>query len=245
MSISQGTRLVHDYASQFETLLGRLDSYDEAMMLNQFIWGLQPELACFVNLQYTKSIAQAVSLAETTELAVKASKRPTGKSGGGSNPSKGPSQSNRGQGQWRGNMRGGGRQGGFGRGRGGNSGSRGRNSGGGRGRGSTSFDPLACYRCGVRGHLARDRPNSGTQSLTSSGGSSGPIRGNSSKSGQSGPRRGRGRGRHVRFGGLNVLYDEEGNEYPVDDEGQLYVPLGYGQTDAEETQVETEKIIKN
>ena len=45
MSISQGQRLVRDYASQFETLLGRLDSYDENMMLNQFIWGLQPELA--------------------------------------------------------------------------------------------------------------------------------------------------------------------------------------------------------
>ena len=36
---------------------GRLDSYDEAMMLNQFIWGLQPELARSVSLQYPKSIA--------------------------------------------------------------------------------------------------------------------------------------------------------------------------------------------
>ena len=24
---------------------------------------------------------------------------------------------------------------------------------------------------------------------------------------------------------MNVLYDEEGNQYPVDDAGQLYVPL--------------------
>ena len=40
MSISQGQRAVRDYASQFETLLGRLDSYDEELMLNQFIWGL-------------------------------------------------------------------------------------------------------------------------------------------------------------------------------------------------------------
>ena len=38
MSISQGQRSVRDYASQFETLLGRLDSYDEGLMLNQFIW---------------------------------------------------------------------------------------------------------------------------------------------------------------------------------------------------------------
>ena len=34
MSISQGTRPVREYASQFEMLLGRLDSYDEAMLLN-------------------------------------------------------------------------------------------------------------------------------------------------------------------------------------------------------------------
>ena len=39
MAISQGQRLVRDYASQFETLLGRLDSYDESMMLNQVYLG--------------------------------------------------------------------------------------------------------------------------------------------------------------------------------------------------------------
>ena len=75
MSISQGQRAVREYASQFETLLGRLDSYDEGLMLNQFIWGLQPELARSVSLHYPKSIAQAVLLAETMELAVKASRR--------------------------------------------------------------------------------------------------------------------------------------------------------------------------
>ena len=60
MSISQGTRPVREYASQFETLLGRLDSYDESMLLNQFVWGLRPELAHSVSLHYPKSIAQAV-----------------------------------------------------------------------------------------------------------------------------------------------------------------------------------------
>ena len=48
------------------------------MLLNQFVWGLQPELARSVSLHYPKSIAQAVSLAKTTELAVKASIRPSG-----------------------------------------------------------------------------------------------------------------------------------------------------------------------
>ena len=90
MSISQGQRLVRDYVPQFETLLGRLDSYDESMMLNQFIWGLQPQFARSVSLQYPKSIAQAVSLAETTEFAIKASRCPAGRQGSsGQNQPKG------------------------------------------------------------------------------------------------------------------------------------------------------------
>ena len=60
MSISQGQRAVRDYASQFETLLGHLDSYDEGLMLHQFIWGLQPDPARFVSLHYPTSIAKAV-----------------------------------------------------------------------------------------------------------------------------------------------------------------------------------------
>ena len=158
MSITQGQRLVRDYASQFETLLGRLDSYDESMMLNQFIWGLQPELARSVSLQYPKSIAHAVSLAETTELAVKASRRPAMKIGSSGNGQKGPTSSNRGRGFWRGGT---GRGRGQGGGKMGNSGGRGRGYGGRRGGrgGNSNFDPLACYRCGVRGHLARDCPS--------------------------------------------------------------------------------------
>ena len=64
------------------------------MLLNQFVWGLQPELARSVSLHYPKSIAQAVYLAETSELAVKASRRPAVK---GTSQNKGPNQSNRGQ----------------------------------------------------------------------------------------------------------------------------------------------------
>ena len=64
-------------------------------------------------------------------------------------------------------------------------------------------------------------------------------RGTFSKSWQKGPRGG-GRGRQVRFGGLNVLYDEEGNTYPVEDAGQLYVPLEFAQA-ADEGEIEVEK----
>ena len=44
---------------------------------------------------------------------------------------------------------------------------------------------------------------------------------------------------------MNVLFDEDGNEYPMDDAGQLYVPLEFGQTIAEEAQTENEKNTKN
>ena len=128
----------------------------------------------------------------------------------------------------------------------GNSGGRNRGSSGGRGgtSGSTRFDPLACYKCGVRGHLARDCPQARSQSGGSSQNSS--SKGTSFKSGQRGPQRGRGRGRQVRFGALNVLYDEDGNSYPVDDAGQLYIPLEYA-LDAGDGEAEEEKSteIKN
>ena len=245
MSISQGNRPVRDYASQFETLLGRLESYDEGLMLNQFVWGLQPDLARSVSLHYPNSISKAVSLAETTELAVKASRRPSWNRSTTGSQAKGPNPSNRGQGRWK--NRGGNRGAGGGY-RGGSSvgSARGNTRGrGGRGRSqSVNYDPLACFQCGVRGHLARDCPQRREQSQGS--GNAGPSRGTFSQSGHKGPR-GRGRGRQVRFGGLNVLYDEDGNSYPVDDAGQLYVPLDFGQTadDPAATEEEKSKNIKN
>ena len=242
MTISQGQRPVREYASQFELLLGRLESYDEGMLLNQFVWGLQPELARSVSLHYPKSIAQAVSLAETTELAVKASRRPVAKGG---STGRAPISQNRGRGQWRGRGQGGQRGGGRGYGNAGG-GRRGGYRGGSRGgRSSTgSFDPLACYRCGVRGHLARDCPQSG-QVQSQRSGNAGPSQRKFTQSGQKGPR-GRGRGRSVRFGGLNVLYDEAGNEYPVDDAGQLYVPLEPEHAVTEgENEVENQNQTKN
>ena len=110
----------------------------------------------------------------------------------------------------------------------GSSGSTRGNSRGRRGRGgrnySANFDPLACYQCGVHGHLACDCPQAVATSQGS--GNAGPSQREFSQSGKKIPK-GRGRGRSTRFGGLNVLYDEFGNEYPVDDAGQLYVPLGF------------------
>ena len=40
---------------------------------------------------------------------------------------------------------------------------------------------------------------------------------------------------------MNVLYDDEGNEYLVDDFGQLYVRLRYRQADVQKGLAEKEK----
>ena len=45
----------------------------------------------------------------------------------------------------------------------------------------------------------------------------------------------------MRFGALNMLYDEDRNSYPVDDAGQLYIPLELAQ-DAGDGEFEEEKI---
>ena len=184
-------------------------------MLNQFVWGLQLELARSVSLHYPKSIAQAVALAETTELAVKASRRPAVR---GQQSSRPQMNQNRGQGQWR--KRGQGRFGGTSsmasntrRSTGGN-----RRGGGSRNTvssGSVNFDPLACYRCGRRGHLARDCSQAAQAQRS---GNTVPSTRRFSQSGQKGPRS-RGNQRQTRFGAMGVMYDAEGCEYPIDEHG--------------------------
>ena len=123
-------------------------------------------------------------------------------------------------------------------------GRQGGNRGGGRGgrTGAGSYDPLACYRCGVRGHLARDCPQ---KAQSSGSGNVVPSRGAFNKSGHKGPRN-RGRGRQTRFGAMGIVYDEEGYEYPIDDQGQLYIPYCPELTVASgETEEEKDKTTKN
>ena len=49
----------------------------------------------------------------------------------------------------------------------------------------------------------------------------------------------------MRFSALSVLYDDEGNAYPVDDAGQLYVPLESAQAVGELAEMEIQKETKN
>ena len=50
----------------------------------------------------------------------------------------------------------------------------------------------------------------------------------------------------MRFSALNVLYDDEGNAYPVDDAGQLYVPLesAHAVDESAEAEIKNEKKPK-
>ena len=49
----------------------------------------------------------------------------------------------------------------------------------------------------------------------------------------------------MRFSALNVLYDDEGNAYPVNDARQLYVPLESAQTMDGSTEEEIQNETKN
>ena len=44
---------------------------------------------------------------------------------------------------------------------------------------------------------------------------------------------------------MNVLYDAEGYEYPIDDYGQIYIPLKTEQTAAETYEEEKNEETKN
>ena len=193
--------------------MGRLDSFDESMLFNMFIWGLQPQLAQAVSLKYTTRIAQAIGHAETIELAIKASQRPFVQKSGSQVQG---NVANRGGGNFwsrgRSGSRGGGRGGvvmpqiarggkapNFARG-----GARGRAGGRGGGRGVT------CFNCGQIGHYAASCPRRSNN---------GAIGG---RQNWSGGRRGRGRN-GTRFAGLNAVWDANGNEYYVDNEGQIVI----------------------
>ena len=160
---------------------------------------------------------------------MKASRKPNWKSTTAGNPAKGQNGEGQRGGGIGGYFPGHGRSGSRGEfgGRRGSYGGRGyvpnRGRGGNRGRGlntAGSFDSQACYVCGKRGYLARDCMQAGNMT----GGASSSVA-RTQQSVQRGTRRGRGNSRRVRFSGFNVVHDEEGYDYPVDDEGRIYIPL--------------------
>ena len=229
LTVSQGKRSVRDYTSEFETLLGRLSTRDEDTWKRMYVWGLQPHLAKAVALKYPTTIAQAAGHAEEIELAIKASQRPNlGQQGaratasysarGGSQAAPRPFVQGRGRGrmnlgQQGGRGNGGRRGGGWNRGR--------------RGGQSTTQQTRAgiqCFNCGQYGHYASQCPKGASTSGSSSTAQSVNQRSNVAQTrggqGRGGNRRGGGN-RRTRFSGLNVVYDAEGNEYPIDEDGNI------------------------
>ena len=230
LTISQGKRSVREYTSEFETLLGRMPTRDEATWKNMYVWGLQPHLARTVALKYPTTIAQAAGHAEETELAIKASQRPTlGGQGartatvnngrGGSQI--GPRIFNQGRGRNNtGTQRGGRgigcRGGGWNRGRQGGTSTQNRSG-------------IQCYTCGQYGHYSAQCPRAASTSGSSATAQSVNQRSNFAQArggtrgahgGSRGNRRGNG-GRRTRFSGLQVVYDAEGYEYQVDEDGNI------------------------
>ena len=228
LTVSQGKRSVRDYTSEFETLLGRLSTRDEDTWKRMYVWGLQPHLAKAVALKYPTTIAQAAGHAEEIELAIKASQRPNlGQQGaratvsfsarGGSQAAPRPFVQGRGRGrmspgQQGGRGNGGRRGGGWNRGR--------------RGGQSTTQTRtgIQCFNCGQYGHYASQCPKGASTSGSSSTAQSVNQRSNFAQArggqGRGGNRRGGGN-RRTRFSGLNVVYDAEGNEYPIDEDGNI------------------------
>ena len=111
----------------------------------------------------------------------------------------------------------------------------GRSSGGwsrGRQAGGTSTQSksgVQCYNCDQYGHYAGQCPkrasgsgSSGTAQSVNQRSNFAQARGGSrgGRGGQGRNRRGNGR-RRTRFSGLNVVYDAEGYEYQVDDDGNI------------------------
>ena len=228
LTISQGKRSVREYTSEFEMLLGRLSTRDETTWKNIYVWGLQPHLAEAVALKYPTTIAQAAGHAEEIELAEKASQRPNlgnlGARAIGNFSGRGGSQAGPrafAQGRGRGNV--GANQ----RGGRGNGGRRGGGWNHGRQGGTTTTQTKSCtqcFSCGKFGHYASQCPKTASTSGSSGTAQSVNQRRNFGQAhggqGQGGNRRGGGN-RRTRFSGLNVVYDAEGNEYPIDEDGKI------------------------
>ena len=253
LTISQGKRSVREYTSEFETLLGRMSTRDEATWKNMYVWGLQPHLARAVALKYPTTIAQAAGHAEETELAIKASQRPimggqgtrttTTISGRGGSQI-GPRAFVQGRGRnIAGNQRGG-------RGIGGRRGggwSRGRQGGS----STQNRSGVQCYTCGQYGHYSGQCPRAASTSGSSATAQSVNQRSNfaqarggsrGARGGARGNRRGNG-GRRARFSGLHVVYDAEGYEYQVDDDGNIV--LDFDPEDAANTSQQNQENSEN
>ena len=76
MAMRQNRRSVRDYATKLQNCVGRLSSYDEATLLQMFIWGLEKDLVEKMPTALPKTLLSAIGIAEDLELAVCFAHRP-------------------------------------------------------------------------------------------------------------------------------------------------------------------------
>ena len=76
MAVCQNRRSVRDYVVEFENYIGWLSSYDEAILLQNFICGLEKDLVEKVSTALPKMLLSAISVVEDLELAICFAHRP-------------------------------------------------------------------------------------------------------------------------------------------------------------------------
>ena len=179
MTLLQGNRSVLEFAAEFEKNTGRLDSSDEATLLQLFVWGFQRDIAEKVSLAHPTSLANAIAAAEEIELVIRFSRRPIAHaqrtSGQKTTSYNTGNKGARSEGRWY-------------RSRGGNCGGT-RYFAGNRGGGQQTQprnvmslgNTITCHRCGRQGHIAPNctqKPNyhGGNQSERNGGGRRGNVR---------------------------------------------------------------------
>ena len=76
VNLAQGTKSVRQYVAEFEFNTRRLESSDEATLMQFRIWGLLIDIAEWVSITHPTSLSQAIAMAEEIELGVKFAMRP-------------------------------------------------------------------------------------------------------------------------------------------------------------------------
>ena len=67
---------VHEYVAKFEFNTGRIDSSDEATLIQFFVWGLHRDIAGKLSMSQPPSLFQVIATMKEIELAIKFSRRP-------------------------------------------------------------------------------------------------------------------------------------------------------------------------
>ena len=76
VNLIQGSKLVREYAAEFELNIGRLDCSNKAILMQFFIWGLHRDISERVSIMHPTSLLQAIASVEENELAIKFSCKP-------------------------------------------------------------------------------------------------------------------------------------------------------------------------